>query len=119
MMRLITAEQINRRLDTLGEGFVFTPRDMLDLGSRQAVDQALSRLARATVIRRLTRGLYDYPRRDAVFGLRAPSADAIAKALGRETDSTIQVTGAQAASLPGWSEQVPAKTVYLTNGTRR
>jgi hypothetical protein len=114
-----TAERINRRLDTLGEGFVFTPRDMLDLGSRQAVDQALSRLARAKVIRRLTRGLYDYPRRDPVFGLRAASADAIAKALARETDSTLQVAGAQAANQLGWSEQVPAKTVYLTNGTRR
>jgi hypothetical protein len=114
-----TAERINGRLRTVGEGYVFTPRDMLDLGTRPAVDQALSRLARAKVVRRLAQGLYDYPRRDSVFGLRAPSTDAVAKALARETGSTIQVTGAQAANWLGWSEQVPAKTLYLTNGTRR
>ena len=96
-----TAERIDGRLKTVGEGYVFTPRDMLDLGTRPAVDQALSRLTRAKVVRRLSQGLYYYPRRDSVFGLRAPSTDAIAKALARETGSTIQVIGAQAANQLG------------------
>ena len=42
-------------------GWVFTPMQFLDLGSRMAVDQTLGRLTKAGIIRRLTRGLYDYP----------------------------------------------------------
>ena len=37
---------------------VWTPVDFLDLGSREAVDKALQRLALADQIRRLDRGLY-------------------------------------------------------------
>lgn len=116
---MTTAERVVRRVRTNGEGYVFTPKDLLDLGTRAAVDQALSRLAREGVVRRLARGVYDYPRRDTVFGLRAPSPDAVAQALARESGGTVQVTGALAANQLGWSEQVPAKSVYLTNGTGR
>jgi predicted transcriptional regulator of viral defense system len=40
----------------------------LDLGSRQAVDLALHRLAKKGTLRRLARGLYDYPRIDPELG---------------------------------------------------
>ena len=40
---------------------VWTPVDFLDLGSREAIDQALHRLTRAGAIRRIARGLYDKP----------------------------------------------------------
>lgn len=49
--------QIEKRLP----GVVFVTREFLELGSRAAVDEALSRLAREGVIRRLGRGLYDVP----------------------------------------------------------
>jgi hypothetical protein len=39
------------------KGCVVTPGDFLDLGSRQAVDLALHRLAKKGTLRRLTRGL--------------------------------------------------------------
>jgi Fic family protein len=41
----------------------------VDLGSRQAVDLALHRLAKRGTLRRLARGLYDYPRIDPALGL--------------------------------------------------
>jgi hypothetical protein len=44
-------------------GKVFTPKDFLDLGSRDAADQSLSRLAKSGEIQRLGRGLYHYPSR--------------------------------------------------------
>jgi hypothetical protein len=50
------------RIRASGRGKVFASKDFLDLGSREAVDQALSRLARAGEIQRLGRGLYHYPR---------------------------------------------------------
>jgi hypothetical protein len=50
------------------KGCVVTPGDFLDLGSRQAVDLALHRMAKKGTLRRLTRGLYDYPRIDSDLG---------------------------------------------------
>ena len=54
--------QILQRIRRRGAGYVFTPADFLDLGSRNAIDLALSRQARAGTIRKLARGLYDFPR---------------------------------------------------------
>lgn len=114
-----TGARVRVRLRGWGRGAVFTPKDLLDLGSRAAVDQALSRLARSGVIRRLTRGLYDFPRTSARLGVLTPMPSAVASALARETDSRLQVTGAQAANALGLSLQVPAQTVYLTDGPAR
>ena len=47
---------------------VWTPRDFLDLGSREAVDQALHRLNHGGDIRRIARGLYDKPRANSLTG---------------------------------------------------
>jgi hypothetical protein len=47
---------------------VWTPVDFLDLGSRDAIDQALSRMTAAGDIRRITRGLYDLPRPNKLTG---------------------------------------------------
>lgn len=45
-----------------GRGGVFTPSDFLDVAGRAAVDQALSRLVKGGKLRRLARGLYDFPK---------------------------------------------------------
>ena len=57
------ADRILDRVSARPKGrWVWTPRDFLDLGSRAAVDQALSRLAREGRLRRIGHGLYDMPR---------------------------------------------------------
>lgn len=97
-------------------GWCFTPMDFLDFGSRQAVDTALSRLTKDGRIRRLARGLYDYPRSHEKIGLLSPSPDAVVDALTRRDKVSVLPTGAHAANLLGLSEQVPMKVVYLTTG---
>jgi hypothetical protein len=108
-----------RRIRGTGRGFVFTPSHFLDLGSRAAVDQALSRMAATGRIRRLARGLYDYPRHHRVLGELQPSAETIAKALSARDATRLQPAGAYAANLLGLTEQVPAKVVFLTDGASR
>ena len=49
------------RMATSDAGSVWTPQDFLDLGPREALDQALHRLTRSGDIRRIARGLYDRP----------------------------------------------------------
>jgi len=101
-------------------GKVFTPKDFLDLGSRDAADQSLSRLVRSGEIQRLGRGLYHYPRVNERLGIPiGPDPDEIAEALGRQTGTRVLPSGAAAANRLGLSTQVPARPVYLTDGRTR
>ena len=111
--------QVVTRIRGRGRGSVFVPGDFLDVGSRQAVDVVLHRLARKGTIRRLARGVYDYPKRHPKLGLLSPSADAVARALAGRDRARLQPTGAYAANSLGLTEQVPAKAVFLTDGPSR
>ncbi|MBP9112451.1 MAG: type IV toxin-antitoxin system AbiEi family antitoxin domain-containing protein [Polyangiaceae bacterium] len=113
------ASTILRRVNRRGRGAVFTAQDFVDLGSRNAVDQALTRLASSGQIRRVDRGVYDLPRTHPKMGPMWPSADAVAQAVAKQTDSQLQVSGASAANALGLSTQVPAKVEYLTDGPSR
>ena len=91
----------------------------MEIGSREAVDTALHRLARKGTIRRLARGVYDFPKEHAKLGPLDPSADEVAKALAGRDRTRLQPAGAYAANTLGLSEQVPAKVVFLTDGPTR
>jgi len=111
--------KIISRIYGRGKGCVITPGDFLDLGSRQAVDLALHRLAKKGTLRRLARGLYDYPRIDPELGLLSPTIDTIVKALKGRDNILLQPSGGYAANLLGLSDQVPMKIVFLTDGPAR
>jgi len=111
--------RILARIHGRGRGSVLVPGNFFDLGSREAVDVALHRLARKGTIRRLARGVYDFPKEHAVLGLLMPSADEVAKALAGRDRTRLQPAGAYAANALGLSEQVPAKVVFLTDGPSR
>jgi hypothetical protein len=98
---------------------VFCPGDFLDLGSRAAVDVTLHRLVKKGEVRRLARGLYDFPRRHATLGVLSPSAESIARTLAGRDRTRLLPSGAYAANALGLSTQVPAKVVFLTDGPSR
>lgn len=108
-----------RRARAGGRGGVFTPNDFLDVAGRAAIDQALSRLVKNGKLRRLARGLYDFPKVHPKLGPLSPTPDDVAQALARETGSQVQIAGARAANALGLSTQVPAKSTYLTDGPSR
>lgn len=118
-MNATVEEQLLKRIRGRGRGSVFVPTQFLDLGTRAAIDKALSRLAAEGTIRRLTRGVYDYPKTHPKMGLLSPSPDSVAKAIAGRDQTALQPSGAYAANLLGLSEQVPAKIVYLTDGPAR
>ncbi|HLJ95332.1 MAG TPA: DUF6088 family protein [Gemmataceae bacterium] len=111
--------RILAKIKSRGRGSVFVPADFLATGSRQAIGIALHRLARKGTIRRLARGLYDFPKHHPVLGPLSPSADTVARALAGRDRTRLQPTGAYAANALGLSEQVPAKAVFLTDGPSR
>jgi hypothetical protein len=53
------------------------------------------------------------------LGILAPNPDKVAAALAAKTGSRVQVSGDRAANLLGLSNQVPAQSVYLTDGRPR
>jgi len=107
------------RIERKGRGSVHVPGDFLDLGSREAVDLALHRLVKKGALRRLARGVYDFPKEHPALGKLSPSAESIAEALAGRDQARLQPAGAYAANALGLSEQVPAKAVFLTDGSSR
>jgi hypothetical protein len=114
-----TDSKVLDRIRSHGQGWVFTPAHLADLGTRNAVASAFKRFKAAGTIRQLARGLYDYPVQDSVLGTVAPSADAIARALAARDAIRLQPSGAYAANVLGLSEQVPSRIVFLTDGPAR
>ncbi|HLY91353.1 MAG TPA: DUF6088 family protein [Acetobacteraceae bacterium] len=108
-----------KRVRGKGRGWVFTPKHFIDLGTRGSVDMALSRLAQAGSIRRIGRGLYDYPRLHPKLGTLSPDANRIADALSIQTGDKLAPSGAAATNYLGLSTQVPAKASYATSGRTR
>jgi hypothetical protein len=104
------------RIRRRSSDWVFTATDFLDLGSRSAVDKALSRMTTAGAIRRAARGLYYVSRSHPIVGTTGPNIDNVARALAGKGGTKLQPTGAYAANLLGLSDQVPAKVVFLTDG---
>ena len=111
--------KVLKRIYGRGTGWCFTPNDFAEIGSAESVRISLFRLTKKKIIRRLAKGLYDYPKEHAELGLLSPDPETIAQALAHRDAIRIQPTGAYAANLLGLSEQVPAKIVYLTDGRAR
>lgn len=118
-MTTSTMNAILRRIRAKHRGSVFTPRQFAHLGTRAAVDQALSRLQRSGRIRRLTRGVYEFPKIHPRIGVLSPSPEGVAKAMAERTGSRITISGAKAANLLGLSTQVPMQNVFWTEGPSR
>jgi hypothetical protein len=112
------AEKVLTRMSA-SKGSVWSAGDLSDLGSRSGIDQALRRLWLAGKIRKVARGLYDYPQVGTVVGVRAPRADRAVQAAARGRGASIRPSGSVAANALGLSTQVPARLEYLTDGIAR
>ncbi len=113
---MTTSRSIADRIRRKGPGWTFTPSDFFDLGTPQTVGMTLLRLARAGIIRRLGRGLYDAPKAHSELGLLHARPEAILAAVSRREGVVFHEHEAYAANRLGLTEQVPARLIYLTPG---
>jgi hypothetical protein len=119
-MKQAIEDQILSRIYGHGRGWSFSQVDFADLGPRPTIDSTLHRRERKGVIRRVIRGIYDYPRHSkALKGPVSPDINQVAHALARKFAWRIQPDGATAQNLLGLSTQVPARAVYLSDGPDR
>lgn len=113
-------DKILSRIYGNGRGWAFSQADFADLGARSTVDSALHRREKEKLIRRIIRGIYDYPRHSELLKKTVgPDIDQVAHALARKFGWRIQPDGATAQNLLGLSTQVPAGVIYLSDGPTR
>ncbi|UFW90478.1 DUF6088 family protein [Bradyrhizobium barranii] len=112
------AERILGYAQALPEGTLIGAKEVLHLGSRAAIDQALKRLYERDELMRLAQGFYVLPVKTR-FGIRAPAAEKVVRALASSRAETIVPHGAAAANALGLTTQVPTKLIYLTSGPNR
>ena len=114
-----TAELIRERFESSTPGEPFTSSEFLELGTRAAVDQSLSRLVKAGVIARVTRGVYVLPIMSEYVGQVLPEPFKIAQAVARNNGAQISMNGAEAARRFELSTQMSTQSLYLTTGRTR
>ena len=106
---------IKSHIETLAAGEIITPKALLPFGSREAVDQVLSRLSKEGLISRVSRGVYCKPI-PGRWGSYLPEAFAIAKSLSELHGEVIAPHGAVAVNHFQLSTQNPLQLVLLTTG---
>ena len=111
-------ERIASELETWPEAVPVSAKGLLQLGSRAAVDQALSRMTRRGQLLRIGSRLYLRPVHTR-FGVRSPEVSTVLEALQKETGEAIAPSGAATANQLGLTTQVPLRPVYLTSGRTR
>lgn len=114
------AGAVRSYVNALAAGQAFSVRELLTLGPRASVDQALSRLHRSGELERPARGVYAKPRINRTLGRKVPTAPAqVIEAITRSSGAKVSIGGAEAARRLGFSTQVPMRSVYATTGRSR
>jgi hypothetical protein len=106
---------ILERSHALPKGHVLSPKEFLHLGSRAAVDQAFSRLAKAGSLLRVARGIYVAPALGEAE-TQVSRTEAVALSIAAKGKVAITGSGAVAAKSFGLISQVPDEVTFLTTG---
>lgn len=112
------SQTILERTSGLPEGTPIFAKELLHLGTRAAVDQALSRLVKRGQLMRISRGVYVRPV-ESRFGKRAPAASTVVEHVAERRGETVAPHGAATANKLGFTNQVPVRAIYMTSGPSR
>ena len=103
-----------------GRGWAFSSNDLIHKFSRQEIDNTLSDLVAQGKIRRVARGIYDYPRYSELLEQElSPDIEQVAHAYARKFNWLIEASGDTALNILGLSTQVVANYIYLSNGSSK
>lgn len=103
-----------------GRGWCFSQIDFSDLAVRSTVDTVLGRVEADGIIRRVLRGLFDYPiYSDLLKSYLSPDMREVAFALARKFGWKLVPEGSTALHILGLDTQVPARLQYYSNGPDR
>lgn len=100
-----------------GRGWAFSSTDLIKKFERQQIDNVLSDLVKDKKIRRVSRGIYDYPKySDFLKKELSPDIEQVSRAYARKFNWRIEVSGDSALNILNLSTQIQAKYIYLRDG---
>lgn len=112
--------QIEERIMSYPYGTAFSASDFLDIADANSVSQALFRIEKGGVIRRVINGVYDKPSySELIHEYGVPRIDKIAEALARRFNWNIAPSGDTALNILHISTQVPNVWEYVSDGPYR
>ncbi len=118
MSRADYLNKIKERIIESPKGSIFITSDFFDIADTDVVNKSLSRLTKTNLIRRVMRGIYEYPEHsDFLNEFVAPSPNKVARALARNYGWTIVPSGDTALNILGLSTQVPTVWSYVSDGS--
>lgn len=113
-------DKIISRIYGRGRGWSFSANDFSAEFGRSTVDWVLCELVAKGTLRRVCRGIYDYPKYSELLNQQlSPDFDQVAQAFARKFNWRIQPSGDTALNLLGLSTQVPGRYIYLSDGPNR
>ena len=109
--------RILSRIYGRGRGWCFTPNDFSGDFKRWEIGNSLEDLVKLDKIRRIARGLYDYPIFSNILNKNVtPDMEQVAFALARKFSWRIQPSGETALNYLELSTQIMGKYIYLSDG---
>jgi hypothetical protein len=112
--------KVYKKIKYEGKGKIYFSSDFAKYGTPESVTKALNTLCNKTILIRIARGIYLYPKFSELLNDYAyPSIDEIAKEIAKRDKARIVPTGVQAQNMLGLSTQVPMNVVYLTDASPR
>ena len=103
-----------------GRGWSFSSNDLIHKFTRQEIDNTLSDLVKKGKIRRVARGIYDYPKYSELLQKQlSPDIEQVSRAYARKFNWQIEVSGESALNILGLSTQVVGRYIYLSNGPNK
>lgn len=112
------AQKIREYIAEQPEGALIATKELQHLGSRAAINQALSRLAKYKQIMHIRRGLYAKPTLTR-WGPCPPSVESVVQFIASSTGEVVARHGGMIANALGLTTQMPIRYVYLTSGRSR
>ena len=104
----------------MGKGWAFSSTDLIKNFDKQQIDNVLSDLVKAKKIRRVSRGIYDYPKySDFLKKELNPDIEQVSRAYARKFNWRIEVSGDSALNILNLSTQIQAKYIYLSDGPNK
>jgi len=103
-----------------GRGWAFSSNDLMKKFDRQQIDNLLSDLVKEKKIRRVSRGIYDYPKYSELLKKElSPDIEQVARAIASKFNWRIEVSGDTALNILNLSTQIQAKYIYLSDGPNK
>lgn len=107
-------------IDRKKRGWIFSAQDFMPEFKRYEIDTTLKTLADEGTIRKICRGIYDYPAYSELLNQpTAPDLYGVAKTFAAKFRWQIYPSGDAALNYFGLSTQIPAKLVFISNGPSR